>query len=122
MDRNVSGVVEVGKGLEVTVKEQQEQGRVRHEKGKGESERGYAHCNLELEPCMCVTRIRMCEVYAQCMNARKMCVYIYHPLRSPTYLKNYRDLKQRREAIRDNSEHGERQAFARQERRCVHTQ
>ena len=27
-----------------------------------------------LEPCMCVTRIRMCEVYAQCMYTRKMCV------------------------------------------------
>ena len=36
VDRNVSEVVVVGKGLEVTVKEQEEQGRVKHEKGKSE--------------------------------------------------------------------------------------
>ena len=29
-------IVEVGKGLEMTVKEQQEQGQVKHEKGEGE--------------------------------------------------------------------------------------
>ena len=27
-----------------------------------------------LEPCMCVTRMRMCEMYAQCIHTRKMCV------------------------------------------------
>ena len=36
VDRNVSEAVEVGKGLEVTVKEQQERGRVKHEKGECE--------------------------------------------------------------------------------------
>ena len=36
MDIKVTKVVEVGSGLEVTVKEQQEQGRVKHEKGENE--------------------------------------------------------------------------------------
>ena len=36
VDVQVSEVVEVGSGLKVTVKEQQEQGRVKHEKGESE--------------------------------------------------------------------------------------
>ena len=47
-----------------------------HEKVEGESKRDddmrTAHT---LEPCMCVTRIRTCEVYAQCVYTRKMCVH-----------------------------------------------
>ena len=36
VDRNVNEVVEVGKGLDVTVKEPQEQRRVKHENREGE--------------------------------------------------------------------------------------
>ena len=38
---------------------------------------------LSLEPGMCVTRMRMCEVYAQCTYTRKMClqqVSVYTPV------------------------------------------
>ena len=46
MDVKVDKVV-VGSGLEVTVKEQQEQGRVKHEKGEGEKTERWRPCALQ---------------------------------------------------------------------------
>ena len=72
----------------MTVKEQQEQGRVKQEKKrKGESEMKERDDDMRtadtLELCMCVTRIRMCEVYAQCQccrkNVRVTCECVYTP-------------------------------------------
>ena len=57
----------------VPTSEQQEQGRVKHEEGGGEMTERWRHAH-SLEPCMCVTRIRMCDVYAQCMYSREVCV------------------------------------------------
>ena len=38
-----------------------------------------------LEPCMCVTRIRMCEVYAQCMYTRKCTCNRWVCVHSPSH-------------------------------------
>ena len=62
-------------GLEVTVREQQGR-RMKHEKGEGEIKREttYAH-NIPfrvLEPCVCVTRMKMCPECAQTRCARVM--------------------------------------------------
>ena len=53
MEVKVDKVV-VGSGLEVTVKEQQEQGRVKHEKRKGDMTERWTTLALQtpLEPCM----------------------------------------------------------------------
>ena len=63
MDGIVSEVV-VGIALEVTMQEQQR--RVKHEKGEGEVENKDTHATnaffMTLEPCVYVTRMKMCEV------------------------------------------------------------
>ena len=46
------GKVVAGRGLEVTLQEQQEQGRVKHEKGEGETKERWRHAHCNLEPCV----------------------------------------------------------------------
>ena len=60
VDRNVSEVVEVvvGSGLEVTVKEQQEQGLVKHEKGEGEMKERY---DMRMRPTLETWAMHVCS-------------------------------------------------------------
>ena len=63
-------------GLEVTVQEQQGR-RVKHEKGEGEVKRDDMRTQTTfhvLEPCVCVTGMKMCEVPSERAVRRKMCV------------------------------------------------